>query len=114
MALAGCGSSSKQTVNARTAAALAADANASCRQQLGFSLNLLIEANRELSTAMVALDGSQSTRNAVRVTLKTAQTTLVSSKGAITTITAPATATTLSQATDQAMSQKNGYLQVLC
>jgi hypothetical protein len=113
VALAGCGSSSSQTVNAKTAAALSADANASYKRQLGTSLNLLIDANRQLSTAMVALDGSQPTRNAIRVTLKNAQTTLVATKGAISTITAPATGTSLSQTIDQALSQENGYLQVV-
>ena len=83
------------------------------QQQVGTALRPLVASNQQLSAALNAADGSQSTSNAIKVGLKTAQTTLISTQGAVGTIVVPAGGRTLSQQTAQALTQENGYLQVV-
>ena len=67
----------------------------SYQQQVGTALRPLVATNVQLSTAMNAADGSQSTSNAIKVGLKNAQASLTSTQGAVGTIVVPATGKTL-------------------
>jgi hypothetical protein len=62
---------------------------------------------------MNAADGSRSSTNAINTRLKDAQTTLTATQGAVGAIAAPAKNATLGQETSQALTQENGYLQVV-
>lgn len=86
---------------------------ATYQRQLGTALQALVATNAQLSTAMNAADGSQSANNAIKVGLKNAQTSLTSTQGAVATITVPVGGKTLSQEVSQALTQENGYLQVV-
>ena len=83
------------------------------QRQLGTALQPLVASNQQLSAAMNAADGSQSTNNAIKVNLKTARTALTSTQGAVGAIVVPTGGKTLSQQTSQALTQENGYLQVV-
>lgn len=88
-------------------------ASAVYQQKLSTALTPLVSANRQLSTAMNATDGSKAANNAIAVGLKDAQASLTTTQGAVGTLTVPATDQTTSQETSQALTQENGYLQVV-
>ena len=88
-------------------------ATSTYQRQLNTALQPLIVANQHLSVVMNATDGSRSANNAIKVELKNAQTTLTTTQGAVGAIAVPAKNTALSQQTSQALTQENGYLQVI-
>ena len=83
------------------------------QRQVGTALQPLVASNQQLSAALNAADGSQSTSNSIKVGLKAAQTALTSTQGAVGTIVVPAGDEMLSQQTSQALTQEDGYLQVV-
>jgi flagellar basal body-associated protein FliL len=86
---------------------------ATYQRQMSTAVQPLVVSNQQLSVAMNAADGSPAANNAIKVGLKNVQTSLTSTQGAVGSITVPVEAKTLSQQTSQALTQENGYLQVV-
>jgi hypothetical protein len=86
---------------------------ATYQRQLDAAFQPLIESNQRLSVAMDAADGSRSANNAIKVSLTNAQATVTATQGAVGAIVVPVKDTALGQQTSQALTQENGYLQVV-
>ena len=91
----------------------AASQNASTlyQQKLSIGLAPVVPANQSLSSALQAVDGSKSTLNQAQIATTAAQAAVSTASGAVTILTVPSDDTTLSQQTQQALVQENGYLQ---
>jgi len=85
----------------------------SYRQKLGSTLAPVVAANRTLSTALQAIDGSRKTIGAASNATAQAQSALVAARGAVGVLTVPSSDTTLSQQVEQALTEESGYLQAV-
>jgi hypothetical protein len=81
--------------------------------KLSSTLTPVVEANRTLSTALAALDGSPRTIRASRTATTQAQQVLTAARGALGVLAVPQSYTQLSQQATQALTQENGYLQAV-
>lgn len=81
------------------------------QQKLSTALGPLVTANQSLSSALQGIDGSQHTITAAQNATTQAQSALAAARGAVAILTVPASEVTLSQQTQQALTQDNGYLQ---
>jgi hypothetical protein len=79
------------------------------RQQLSRALSPLVSANNELSRNLQALQGTDT--QAAQTATSQAQQRLVAAGGAVAVLTVPNGSQILSQQTQQALAQENGYLQ---
>ncbi len=83
------------------------------RQQLGSALAPVVSANRAMSTALQAVDGSRKSIVAAQNATSQAQTAVVAARGAVTVLIVPSNDATLSQQVQQALTQENGYVQAV-
>jgi len=81
--------------------------------KLSSTLAPVVAANRTLSNALVALDGSQSTIRASRTATTQAQQVVTAARGALAVLVVSPASTQLSQQATQALTQENGYLQAV-
>jgi hypothetical protein len=79
------------------------------RQQLGSALTPLVSANNTLSRNLQALQGTDT--KAAQTAVSQAQQSLVAAGGAVAVLSVPTGSQMLSQQTQQALAQENGYLQ---
>jgi hypothetical protein len=84
---------------------------AAYQQKLSTGLTRLVPANLSLSSALQAIDGSQSTLHQAQAATTAAQAAVSTASGAVTILTVPSSDVTLSQQTQQALVQETGYLQ---
>jgi hypothetical protein len=85
----------------------------SYRQKLGRQLEAVMSANRALSSALGALDGSNKTITAAQNATSQAQSAVSAAQGAVGALATPSSDTVLSQQAQQALTEENGYLQAL-
>ena len=85
------------------------DQNGVYRQKLSSAVGPVVAANNTLSRSLQALHGGNT--QAAKNTTSTAQQTLVAARGAVAVLTVPRASAQLSQQTQQALTEENGYLQ---
>jgi hypothetical protein len=107
----GSGSNKRQsTVEASQRAAAPA---APYKGQVAKALTPLVTANRALSTALVALDGSKQATSHAKTDATQATTALSSARGAVSVLTAPTAAGNLPSQIQQVLTADDGYLQAV-
>ncbi len=85
------------------------NSTSSYRQSLAGALGPLVSANSNLGSSLQSLSGSDD--SAQKAALTQTQTALTTAQGAVGAISVPSSATQLSQQTQQALADENGYLQ---
>jgi hypothetical protein len=93
----------------RAGSASGSSAQGVYRQKLGSALTALVAANNTLSRSLQALHGSDT--QAAQTATGQAQQSLVAAGGAVAVLSVPSGSEQLSQQTQQALAQENGYLQ---
>lgn len=80
-------------------------------QKLTAALGPVLTADKNLSSALQAIDGSGPTLNAAGNAASQASSAITAAKGAVVVLTVPSSDTTLSQQLQQALSAETGYVQ---
>jgi hypothetical protein len=80
-------------------------------QKLTGALAPVLAANKNLSSALQSIDGSQASLSAAGNTASQASSAITAAKGAVAVLTAPSADTPLSQQVQQALGAESGYLQ---
>jgi len=83
------------------------------RHKLAATLDSVVRANQALTSALQRVDGSKRTLTAAQAATSQAQSVVAEARGALGTLTPPASETTLSQQAQQALTEETGYLQAL-
>jgi hypothetical protein len=91
----------------------AANPPATYQRQVVKAITPLVTANQSLSTALVALDGSEQATNHAKTAATQAATALSSARGGISVLTAPTAAGSLPGQVQQVLTADNGYLQAV-
>jgi hypothetical protein len=98
-----------QPASAQTGQSTAGD----YRAKLAASLSPVITANSQLSTALGNMDGSRPTITAARNAATAVESAITTAKGATGVLSVPTSQATLSQQTQQALTEDDGYVQAV-
>lgn len=104
------GSSSSSTKSSTSGSQIAVTAY---RQKLSTAFAPVLVANKTLSSSLQAIDGSRSSITAARNAETQAESAVVGARGAVGVLTVPNADSTLSQQVQQALTEENGYLEVV-